>query len=530
MGKYIIAIGGTGIKCLESFLHISAFGGFGSGKDVYNVMIVEGDRANGNKTRLQSGIANYITCQRVFHPNGVDTQAELSRKENKEIEKRLKRGLFRDRYVVDTKEGKDAFFVWEPDKDKDSLAEMAETAGENTKGLMEVLFTEKELKRNLHVGFEGHPNIGSLTMDYLMDLNNEDSPWYNFIGLGNNEIPESELTDIIIMGSVYGGTGAAGIYAVANKIKSYKYQNVEKTINVDYERLIDEGRMRVGVVMMLPYFLLPPPETTTELGANNMMENTAYALDYYAKKPKFLSNMSLMLIGKSNREPIVEDPQHGTGKWATGDANQKNKSMTPEMIAAFAMNSFFDRQIQNGQITYVLRKKDVSSLTSPRSLIVDWDAIPVTDEYQKKLNNMLVFALTYIAKINPVLQRGSTDTARYHWLGKCVSDMDPELQQQARQIGDYLKSFVEWVLDVSKAGERSNDEYELINYAKTERLMSARYDEDTDYSNLVEGVNSRVMWKQVLEKLISGASVLPKDNNRLGLHRLFIDLYDSVNR
>ncbi|MEX1307193.1 MAG: hypothetical protein AB1Z19_01545 [Eubacteriales bacterium] len=530
MGKYIIAIGGTGIKCLESFLHISAFGGFGSGKDVYHVMVVEGDRANGNKTRLQSGIANYITCQRTFHPNGVDTQADLSRKENKEIEKRVKRGLFRDRYIVDTKEGKDAFYVWEPDKDKDSLAEMAEPAGENTKGLMEVLFTENELNRNLHVGFEGHPNIGSLTMDHLMNLNDPDSPWYNFIGLGNNEIPESEQTDIIIMGSVYGGTGAAGIYAVANKIKSYKYQNKEKTVNVDYERLINDGRMRVGVVMMLPYFLLPSPETTTSMGANNMMENTAYALDYYAKKPKFLSDLSLILIGKSNREPIVEDIKSGTGKWAPGDMNQKNKSMTPEVIAAFAMNSFFAQQIDKGRVTYVLRKKEVTDLNSPGSLLVDWDSIPITDGYQKKLSTMLVFALTYIAKINPVLQRGITDTARYHWLGKCVNDMDPDLQMQARQIGDYLKSFVDWALDVSSAGERSRDEYRLLNYAKVEQLMTARYDEDTDYSFLVRRVHQKSSWNRILEKLISGATVLPKDNNRLGLHRLFIDLFDSVNR
>ena len=529
MGKYIIAIGGTGIKCLESFLHISAFGGFGNQKDVYHVMIVEGDRANGNKTRLQSGIANYMTCQRVFHPNGVDTQENLGRKANKAIEKQLKRGMFRDRYVVDKKEGKDAFFVWEPDKDKNSLAEMAGTAGENTKGLMEVLFTETELKRNLHIGFEGHPNIGSLTMDHLLELNDEKSPWYQFLGVGNSEISESEQTDIIIMGSVFGGTGAAGIYAVANKIKSYKYQNKDKSVNIDYERLLEEGRMRIGIVMMLPYFLLPAPDAAVAMGANNMMENTAYALDYYAKKAKFLSNMSLMVIGKSNREPIVENAKRGTGKRAPGDAAQKNKSMTPEMIAAFTANSFFSKRIEKGRITYVLRKKDVADINAPESLIVNWESIPVTDGYQKKLNTMLLFALTYIAKINPVLQDGSTDTARYHWLGQCVNEMNHDLQHQALQIGEYMRSFVEWALDVSDAGERSNDIYRLINYAKVERLMSAMYSEDTDYSDLVEGMNRRISWNQILERLITGAMKHPADNNRLGLHRLFIDLFDSIN-
>ena len=157
MGKYIIAIGGTGIKCLESFLHISAFGGFGSEKDIYNVMVVEGDRGNGNKMRLQSAIANYINCQRVFYPKGVNTQEGLSRKENRDIEKRLKHGVFRDRYNVDTSKGKDAFFVWEPDNDKVSLAEMAGEADSSTNGLMEVLFSESEMNRKLHVGFEGHP-------------------------------------------------------------------------------------------------------------------------------------------------------------------------------------------------------------------------------------------------------------------------------------------------------------------------------------------------------------------------------------
>ena len=389
------------------------------------------------------------------------------------------------------------------------------------------------------MGLKDTPNVGSLTMDYLMDFDDSASPWYNFLGNGNSTIMDGAETDIIIMGSVFGGTGAAGLYAVANKIKTYKHTADGGVVTADYARLIDEGKMRIGIVMMLPYFLLPTPDKNEESVAPNMMENTAYALDYYIKKQNFLQDVSLVLVGKSNREPIVEDKDRQTGKHAKGDEEQRNKSMTPEMIAAFAAKDFLNKRIGKGQVTYALRKKD-ANLESQDSLVVDWGAIPAPIDYQKKLTNMLLFSLIYITKIHPILQTKTTDTAKYQWLGKCVNDLDNVFYTKADNLRDYLKSFVEWALDVSTAGDKSNDTYKLINYVDISTLLQQvpknytdaavlrNYELNTEYNDLVVGIVKRTTWNQILEKLIKRIVIHPASEEHLGLHRLFTDLFDCV--
>lgn len=286
MGKYIIAIGGTGEKCLESFLHVSAIGGFGDTNETFHALIVEGDRANGNKNRLQAQIANYTVCQKVFYPHGTDKQESINKKEERELNRQNERGLFKDTFVVNREGGKDAFYVWEPDHNKGSLHKMAENCSAETRGLMDVLFSPEEAETNLAVGFKGHPNIGSLAMDYLMDMADEKSVWYNFLGRGNQEmVSGAERMDIIIVGSVFGGTGAAGLYAIANKIRNFKY--VDNNINIDCQKRIDDHKLNIGICMMLPYYTLPQPGKDEPLAATNIMENTAHALDYYAKQDDF---------------------------------------------------------------------------------------------------------------------------------------------------------------------------------------------------------------------------------------------------
>lgn len=48
---FVIAIGGTGMRCLESFVHLCAMGMF-DGKEI-NVLTLDTDQANGNKGRVE---------------------------------------------------------------------------------------------------------------------------------------------------------------------------------------------------------------------------------------------------------------------------------------------------------------------------------------------------------------------------------------------------------------------------------------------------------------------------------------------
>ena len=535
MGKYIIAVGGTGVRCLESFLHVSAIGGFGDVKETYHALIIEGDKANGNKNRLQSQIANYITCQKVFYPYGVDKKDNEKKKEAKQRKKQNDRGLFKDVFSVDTSDGKNAFKVWEPDFEKGSLEKMSEELDDGMRGVMNVLYSPEEMQTDLSVGFRGHPNIGSLTIDYLMDLEDSDSVWYRFLGLGNSELREGNKTiDVMIVGSVFGGTGAAGLYAVANKLRKFKYMDENKEIKIDCPALISEDKLNIGICMMLPYYSIGQPVDEVDgLGATNIMENTVHALDYYSKQKDFLEDITIITIGKSNQEVLKEDKTRGINQYAVGDAKQKNKSMTPELIAAYAFDNFFKGGNKKGKLIYGLRQKDITNLDDEDSYVVNWSALPISDQFQDRLNKMLTFSLCYTTKIYPVIQNNSKEVWRYHWLGKCVNDLNPSLRAQASSINDYCNAFIDWALDIGSAGDESSDHYELIDYENIMELRKVEHDTDVDYEHLVIGAQTVNRWKRIWEQINGNATVKPRDeksedDQRMGLHLLIADIFDAI--
>ena len=57
MKKFDIAIGGTGMRCLESFVHLCAAGMF-DGEEI-EILTLDTDQSNGNKGRVENLIETY---------------------------------------------------------------------------------------------------------------------------------------------------------------------------------------------------------------------------------------------------------------------------------------------------------------------------------------------------------------------------------------------------------------------------------------------------------------------------------------
>ena len=54
---FVIAIGGTGMRCLESFTHLCGIGMFDNQE--IEVLTLDTDATNGNKARVEGLIENY---------------------------------------------------------------------------------------------------------------------------------------------------------------------------------------------------------------------------------------------------------------------------------------------------------------------------------------------------------------------------------------------------------------------------------------------------------------------------------------
>ncbi|MBQ3732478.1 MAG: hypothetical protein II859_00775 [Bacteroidales bacterium] len=92
----------------------------------------------------------------------------------------------------------------------------------------DLLFTDKDLQMPLDGGFIGNPNIGSVVLNAI--ALHDDRYESKHVEIDN-------MDGVVIIGSLFGGTGAAGIPLIVNKFKSKGNQCP-----------------KIGVVSLLPYF------------------------------------------------------------------------------------------------------------------------------------------------------------------------------------------------------------------------------------------------------------------------------------
>ena len=64
MGYYAIGIGGTGAKCLESLIHLTAAGMMPDGD--LHLLFVDPDTSNGSRKRIEETLAHYVACKDQF--------------------------------------------------------------------------------------------------------------------------------------------------------------------------------------------------------------------------------------------------------------------------------------------------------------------------------------------------------------------------------------------------------------------------------------------------------------------------------
>ena len=143
--NYLIGIGGTGARVIESVINLCAAG---YGPDELSVFMVDPDAGNGNLTRTKKLITNYKKCR--------DALTRTS--ENKTFKTDIK--------IPPSEKG----FVWEIFTDKGSTLssfinyENMKQKRVDLADFASVLFTEQELETELNEGFRGHPSIGSVVM------------------------------------------------------------------------------------------------------------------------------------------------------------------------------------------------------------------------------------------------------------------------------------------------------------------------------------------------------------------------------
>lgn len=291
--NYIFFIGGSGARVYKAFLHACASGIVRV--DAANVILLDADSKN----------AACLESCKLFH-------------------------LYEDNHKAFYKSDKSfpAFHcdikMYHDDAVSPihtSISNLREiTGGNNTrKRILNWFYTEEEQGQDLEKGFYAHPNIGCIffqNVGHNVHLNNclQDIV---------TDLKNDKPVRVVIVGSVFGGTGAAGIPSIL-KILEKKCKD---------EKLPFDALHSCGVLIM-PYFKVIEPDEVggIKIDSDTFYGNTKNALNYYQYTDKF---EKYYLVGQTDLDLV-------NAKYADGGKAQDNKAHIVEVYAMMAIKCFLE--------------------------------------------------------------------------------------------------------------------------------------------------------------------------------------------
>lgn len=342
----LIGIGGTGAKVVEAVLHASAAGLAG---DNLIVGLVDQDGANGNVARTGQLMNCLIAARALWRTSGRRHALGASSLFSTDI-----------RHLAEDEP------VWIPHPDKNAtLARIfdRDALPPAERDLFDGLFVtsrdknEDEQELPLEEGYRGRPHIGAAAM-----ASRSEEPSIDFWDKLNAAIDAAtgqKEVRILLAGSVFGGAGASGFPTLARLIN----KRVKKGKN-----------LRIGGVLMLPYFDFDPPGKDGAAG-DETRENVALSEDLVLQSKSALKHYVDLLA----TEPLFDqlylvgwDRPFALGYHSRGANGQSNPPLAPELIAALAACRFY-RTGFTGEDDMVL------ACARNSAAVLDWSDLPSPD-------------------------------------------------------------------------------------------------------------------------------------------------------
>lgn len=176
--------------------------------------------------------------------------------------------------------------------------------------LMQLLFSEQNLNKEMSVGFKGNPNIGSIVLNKLQSSKD----YKNF----KNTFSDGDR--IFIISSIFGGTGASG------------FPLLLKNLRAD----IQTRNAIIGALTVMPYFKLTE-NSESDIDSKNFNTKTKSALSYYHDN---LTEIEAIYY--------LADPDGQTTAYENDEKRQPNKSHLIELVGALAILDFTENHYDAG--------------------------------------------------------------------------------------------------------------------------------------------------------------------------------------
>lgn len=363
MQLFAIGVGGSGAKCLEALTHLHACGLLRdtNGNPVrLGTFLVEPDQQSTLLTRAETAIERYRKMQ-----------ALLSKKTSV-----FARGEIRH------------YGTWSPLNSASGAIRLDQifarpilrTQAAGLSSLFDCLFPPEEQSADLGVGFRGRPPIGAAVMSRVSLVSEaQTGQWQQMLGDVKTATGGGETTIIHLFGSVFGGTGAAGVPTLGQMLKNW---------------LVDEKlhSVRVHASLLLPYFDFEgqgEEDTGVHAEARNFQLNTDAALQHLCARGQSCFD-HVYLIGSDIKA------RYG---FSIGGRTQENAAHLVELLAALGARHGLNPAAEKGY-SYMLSRAALNQIS--------WNDIPDNEVVGMGLARGARFAVAWLNNFSLELERAQT--------------------------------------------------------------------------------------------------------------------------
>jgi len=326
--KYLIAIGGTGMRCLESFVHLCAIGMFSD--DTINILLIDTDYNNGNKGRTESLLETYNRIK------GTDNNPLGKSYADSFFSAKLNVFKFYPHY-----EGVLGSFA----KIREQASGIDSEVKRKNQMLSDLLIDKNAQSFNLEHGYRAQTHLGSFLMYHsiLEEVSKRERGVPQKEGIQGiadfvNSLTNDNNARVFILGSIFGGTGASSIPVIPRALKrASQIQGSAVSMN---EAIF-------GSTLLTNYFTFSSPNQTqlekekVIANAQRFALNSQAALMFYSKDRTVENTFQRLYFVGWPDELFPYDKSKDGSKVQTGGLDQENTAHVIELLCAFAAYDFF---------------------------------------------------------------------------------------------------------------------------------------------------------------------------------------------
>lgn len=446
---FIFAIGGTGARVLRSFTMLLASGQqLLKDVDVYPI-ILDYDKENGDTKIATRCIGTYNKIH-----NTVWNDPNFAHEE----------GYFKSNLLQlapNNPGGGSAFrMVYAPDENEEQYKNYIgfDTLGidavntqirrgqnphapqintSNTRKLLESLYNtdplsgDSEMFLKMDVGFKGNPNIGSVVFH---DIDRECEEFHNFLILLNNN------DKVIVVGSLFGGTGSSGVPEIIKKIHGMN------------------PNVPIGAVLVMPYFA-PKPQDGGAIRQEIFNSKTKAAINYYEDSGimDFDAN-GCYNGGMINSAYFIGDPKPTVLDYCEGGDNQRNPANVVEFIGALSIMHFQSLNFAGGNnvggcFKYGVGCHLIGENVAVKQLFHDDLRDAFTASVIKRLTSFTIAMKYFVFRtMNPptVVFDNLTTTTYYKTFS--LGNPEPEMKKLMNELKEFWNEYKAWLDELSNKG------------------------------------------------------------------------------